>query len=244
MILQSSAVDLETPTGEMRTYVYEPVEKGKYPGLLLYSEIFQLTAPVSRLAAFMAGQGFVVAVPEIYHEYLPLGTILNYDKEGTDKGNALKTTKPVSNFDSDARAVVDFLRSHSACSTKLGSIGICIGGHLAFRAAFNQEILATACFYSTDLHSHSLGAGKNDDSLQRVSEIQGELLMIWGKQDPHIPDTGRRLIHDTLLEAKTNFTWHEFNAQHAFMRDEGHRYDPALALLCHDLVLNLFRRRL
>ena len=41
-----------------------------------------------------------------------------------------------------------------------------------------------------------------------------------------------------------NFTWHEFNGQHAFIRDEGPRYDPELARLCLGLVLALFQRRL
>ena len=35
----------------------------------------------------MAGQGYLVAVPEVYHEYEPLGTVLNYDQVGTDRGN-------------------------------------------------------------------------------------------------------------------------------------------------------------
>jgi carboxymethylenebutenolidase len=40
------------------------------------------------------------------------------------------------------------------------------------------------------------------------------------------------------------FTWHEYNGQHAFMRDEGPRYDPALALVNYRMVLDLFARKL
>jgi carboxymethylenebutenolidase len=47
-----------------------------------------------------------------------------------------------------------------------------------------------------------------------------------------------------MVEAKLAFTWHEFNGQHAFMRDEGERYDPELALLGYDLALKLFQRKL
>ena len=46
------------------------------------------------------------------------------------------------------------------------------------------------------------------------------------------------------MDAGVNFTWHEFNAQHAFLRDEGHRYDPAVARLCYEMVLELLHRRL
>ena len=47
-----------------------------------------------------------------------------------------------------------------------------------------------------------------------------------------------------MSEAGLNFTWHEFNAQHAFIRDEGHRYDPELTLTCYKLAIELFRRKL
>jgi carboxymethylenebutenolidase len=66
------------------------------------------------------------------------------------------------------------------------------------------------------------------------------LLMVWGRQDPHVSDLGRAQIQARLREAERRFTWHEFNAQHAFLRDEGPRYDPALALLSYRLVLDLF----
>jgi carboxymethylenebutenolidase len=52
------------------------------------------------------------------------------------------------------------------------------------------------------------------------------------------------MVYEALTEAGVNFTWHEFNGQHAFMRDEGPRYDPALQLQCYGLALDLFRRKL
>jgi carboxymethylenebutenolidase len=183
-------------------------------------------------------------VPEIYHELEPAGTVLAYDQAGADRGNANKTSKSIAAYDADARAVLEFLRTHEACTGRLGALGICIGGHLAFRAAMHPEVLAAACFYATDIHSHSLGQGKNDDSLARIGEIRAELLHIWGRQDPHVPLEGRNLIKSRLEAAGTRFTWHEFNGAHAFMRDEGPRYDPELALQCWGLVLALFQRRL
>ena len=245
MILKDNEhVDLPTPYGPMRTYVFRPVAEGRYPGVLLFSEIFQVTGPIRRTAALLAGHGFVVAVPEIYHEFLPAGTVLAYDQAGADKGNELKTTKELSSYDADARAVFDFLRSHAACTGKLGVMGICIGGHLSFRAAMNPGVLAGVCFYATDIHKRGLGKGKSDNSLERVGEIQGEMLMIWGRQDPHVPREGRRMVHDALNDAGVHHTWLEFNGQHAFLRDEGHRYDPELALKCYGFALELLKRKL
>ena len=243
-ITDHEVLDLQTPSGPMRTYLFRPVAEGKYPAILLFSEIFQVTGPIRRTAALLASHGFVVAAPEIYHEYEPAGTVLAYDSAGAERGNALKTTKPLAHYDADARAALDFLKTHPASTGRLGTLGICIGGHLAFRAAMNSDVLAATCFYATDIHKRGLGAGMNDNSLERAAEIGGELLMIWGRQDPHVSREGRRVIYDTISDAGVHFQWHEFNAAHAFIRDEGPRYDPAAAQLCYAMALELFKRRL
>jgi carboxymethylenebutenolidase len=241
MILEESSVELPTSRGAMRTYVYRPKAEGRRPGVVLFSEIFQRTGPIGRMAAMLAGNGYVVAVPEIFHELEPAGTVLGYDQAGADAGNAHKVGKSVAAYDEDARAALDHLATRDDCDGKLLTIGVCIGGHLAFRCALDQRVRAAACFYATDLHKASLGAG-GDDSLARAGEIRGELLMAWGRQDPHVPEDGRMKIRARLVEAERSFTWHEFNAAHAFLRDEGPRYDPALALLSYRLVLDLFSR--
>jgi len=243
MILQQETVELSTPSGAMTTYIYRPVAAGRYPGVVLFSEIFQRTGPIGRTAALLAGHGFVVAVPEIFHELEPAGTVIPYDGGGADRGNGHKVAKPIGAFDADTRAALDHLAAHPACTGRLGAMGICVGGHLAFRAAMNADVRAAATFYATDIHKGSLGRG-GDDSLARAGEIRGELLMIWGRQDPHIPGEGRARITQRLTEVGAHFTWHEFNGQHAFIRDEGPRYDPELALHGHRLVIDLFRRKL
>jgi len=236
--------EIQTPTGPMRTYLFRPVAEGKYPGIILYSEIFQMTGPIKRTAALIAGHGYVVAVPEVYHELEPAGTILAYDQAGADKGNYDKYAKELSSYDADAKATLDHLKSLPECSGKLGVVGICLGGHLAFRAAMNPEVLATVCFYATDIHSGTLGNGKKDDSLARASDIKGELLHIWGRQDPHVPQEGRMKVKARLDEVGANYQWIEVNGAHAFMRDEGYRYDPELSALLLPWLFAVFERTL
>ena len=237
-------VDILTPTGPMRTSLFQPAADGPFPGVVLFSEIFQITPPIRRMAATLAGNGYLVAVPEVYHELEAPGTVLAYDTAGADRGNADKVAKELAGYDSDARAVLDFLQSHPACTGQLGTMGVCLGGHLAFRAAMNPSVSAGVCFYATDIHSRTLGLGKNDDTLDRIGEITGEMLMAWGRQDPHVPREGRRLIYDAINDAGVSLQWHEFNGAHAFLRDEGPRYDPALARLAWTLILELFGRAL
>ena len=247
MIVHTDFVDLETPTGPMRTHVYAPAPPtgtARYPGLVLYPEIYQQTGPIVRLSQQLAGHGYVVMAPEIYHEHEPPGTVLAYDKAGTDKGNAYKAATTLATFDHDAAVVIRALGAHSACTGRIGAVGVCLGGHLAFRAALQPQVLAAACFYATDLQGGILAGGTSVDTLARARDIRGELLLVWGRQDPHVPDAARAGIYQALVAAGTPFTWHEFNAQHAFMRDEGPRYDPEAARIALGLALSLFQRTL
>ena len=247
MQIQASEVDLPTPTGTMRCYVYRPkTETGavpkKYPAIILYSEIFQQTSPIRRSAQTMAGHGFMVVVPEVFHELNPIGTVLGYDDAGRDKGNADKVAKHLEAHDSDAQAIIDHVETLDYYSGKIGAMGFCLGGGLAYRAALNPAIAATSCFYATDIHSGVTPSRPGNESLARTGDIRGELQMVWGKQDPHIPPEGRALVYQALSDAAVNFTWHEFNGVHAFMRDEGERFDAELQLLGFQMAIGMFRR--
>ena len=67
---------------------------------------------------------------------------------------------------------------------------------------------------------------------------------VWGRQDPHIPFEGRVIIRARLEAVGARYEWLEVNAAHAFMRDEGPRYDPPLALRALNAALALFERAL
>ena len=247
MIIRSDeTADVPVPgsPGVMRLHLFRPATLGKFPGILFYSEIYQVTDPIRRLAALLAGQGYVVAVPEVYHEYEAPGTVLRYDPVGTDHGNVLKITKPVAAFDADSKAALAYLAGHAACTGKLATMGVCLGGHLAYRAALDPSVSAAACFYATDIHTGTLGAGKADDSLARMSDLKAETLFVWGRRDPHVPFAGRQAIRERLEAVEARYEWHEVDAAHAFLRDEGPRYDPALFLQSVGWALALFHRAL
>ncbi|GAB2690897.1 dienelactone hydrolase family protein [Aliiglaciecola aliphaticivorans] len=192
----------------------------------------------------MACHGFVVIVPEIFHELNPLGTVLEYDDLGKDKGNQDKSQKSLLDHDTDTEAMIDFIRTATYCSNEIGAMGVCIGGHLAYRAALNPAIKAAFCLYATDIHNNALAAEPEQQSLARMADIKGEIHFIWGKQDPHVPKEGRLTIYKQCLATGINYQWSEVNGVHAFMRDEGDRYDGALALQMYQQAVGLFQRTL
>ncbi|GME83281.1 unnamed protein product [Ambrosiozyma monospora] len=128
---------------------------------------------------------------------------------------------------------------------------MCLGGHLAFRALLDKRITAVVGFFATDIHSKSLGAGVNDDSLERVSKefdsYTQELVLFFGTLDSHVPPEGRDLIRKTLRDHGVKFTFMEIaDAQHAYVRDEFSkgRYDSAITSSCLGFLFELFHRKL
>jgi carboxymethylenebutenolidase len=243
MIVTTKDVNIPVGGSLMRTFIAAPKAEGKVPGIILYSDIFQLTGPMLRSCVRLAGYGFVVAAPEIYHRIEPAGTVIPFDDAGRTRGLAGASQTAVADFDVDCRAVLDYLNQHSSVEKgQLGAGGFCIGGHLAFRAALNRDMLATVCFYGTGIHDGKLGKDQDAGSLERASEIEGELLMVFGTLDPHVPEEGRTKINNALERAGTKFSISLYPAEHAFMRDEGPRYDPEITDQAWGEMVQFFRR--
>jgi carboxymethylenebutenolidase len=111
-----------------------------------------------RTCVRLAGYGFVAAAPEIYRRIEPPGTVIPFDDAGRTRGQQDAAKTPVAHFDADCRAGLDWLSKHPKVALgKIGAVGFCIGGHLAFRAAFQPDVRATVCYYGTGIHDGKLG---------------------------------------------------------------------------------------
>ena len=252
MQITTTNVELLIDGFPCRTYVAAPktTQAGaRYPGIVLYSEIFQLTGPICRAANRLAGHGFVVAAPEIYHRRCPPGLVIAYDDPGRMHGNYLAHTTPVADFDATAAAVFDHFEArndvkHNPSGLSFGAMGFCIGGHLALRAALDPRCGAAACAYPTGLHDGNLGADPDAGTLARLSEIKAELLLVFGDVDPHVPVPARNIVRSALEASGVRHTYLELPGEHAFMRDEGARYDPEMADRVFAEAIALYRRTL
>ncbi|KAL2133452.1 hypothetical protein VTI74DRAFT_2338 [Chaetomium olivicolor] len=263
MLIKESYADVQTTANgkesPMRIFLFHPTIPGypnaRFPGVVIFSEIYQVTGPVARFARQIAGQGYIVAAPSSYHDFIgpePLA----YDVPGTDKGNELKITKTLESYDEDSHKTVDYLLSLPTCTGRIGATGMCLGGHLALRASLDPRITASVCYFPTDIHTRTLGPYSSPNSsptpppdsthtIDLLYKIRGEVSLIFGIKDTHVPDAGRDLIRLKMREAGVVFSMHEFAwAQHAFIRDElsKGRYDPAISKTCFEVLLELFGR--
>jgi carboxymethylenebutenolidase len=122
MIVNTSYENVPGPCGSLRTFVAEPKAEGTYPGILCYSDIFQLSGPMLRACVRLAGYGFVAAAPEIYGRIEPAGTVIPFDDAGRTRGMEDAGKTPVAHFDEDGRSVLDWLGRHPRVAKgKLGT---------------------------------------------------------------------------------------------------------------------------
>ncbi|MEP6994549.1 MAG: dienelactone hydrolase family protein [Acidobacteriota bacterium] len=242
MQIATREIDVSVEGRPMRTVIAAPRPKGRYPGILLFSEIFQLTGPIRRSAERLAGHGFVVAAPEIFHRLEPPGLVIPYDDAGRMRGQDDAARTSVAQFDADRAAALDALDAQpdvvGAC---LGAVGFCIGGHLAFRAALDPRVRAAVCCYPTGLHDGRVGSSPDVGSLARAGEITGQLLVVFGEADPHVPEEGRWRVAESLAAAGERHRVALYPGEHAFMRDEGPRFDAQAADAVWGEMINLFR---
>jgi carboxymethylenebutenolidase len=171
----------------------------------------------------------VVCVPEIYPRGPLAGVALEFDDAGKQAGLDGAAGTTTAQFDGDREAAVDYLAGR-ADVTEVQAVGFCLGGHLAFRAAFDPRVAATVCFYPTGLHDGALGADADAGTLTRAAEIRGRLMIVFGSKDPHVPAGARARILETLYAAGLeDLELHIYRGgEHAFMRDVGPRHDPML----------------
>jgi carboxymethylenebutenolidase len=243
MVVTTSAVEVTRDGKTMRMLVTEPRGGGPCPGVVMYSDIFQVTGAQTRMSTRLAGYGFVVVTPEIWNRVEPPGTAIPFDDAGRTRGleNAKKTS--VAEMDADCRAALDWLAAHSRVREgEIGAMGFCIGGHLAFRAALQPDVRATVCFYPTGVHDGRLAKDEDAGTLARVGEIRGALLLVFGTRDPHVPEDARAKIDAALKAAGTRFDTKLFDAEHAFMRDEGPRWDPEASDQAWERAIDVLRQ--
>ena len=227
MQIKRREVGLTVDDSLMRLYVAEPAVPGKYPGILFYSDIYQLGGPIVRLVDRLAGYGYVVAAPEIFHRLMPIGTVIEPNDVGRLRGNDAAGRTAIAQYDADTSAALHWLQTDPAVAPgQIGTLGFCIGGHLACRAALSPIVKAAVCCYPTGIHSGRLGRDRAD-TLERLGELSAQLLLIFGDQDPHVPAEGRDTIGAALASAGIDHKTLLYTANHTFMRDDGYRYDPA-----------------
>ncbi|MCB9896016.1 MAG: dienelactone hydrolase family protein [Planctomycetes bacterium] len=227
----------------MDAYFAFPGEGGPYPGVVVFQEIFGVNEHIREVCRRIAAQGYVAVAPDVYHrtaQRLELG----YEPEDVAQGRQHKDKCTVAGLLADTRASIKALHDRDdVLNGKLGCVGFCFGGHVAFIAATLPEFAATACFYGGGITTMRPGGG--EPSIKLAPQIEGRILMLYGDQDKGIPPEQVEQVRNALADAGKRYEVRTFvGAGHGFACDKRLSYHVGASNEAWKLVFDMWSQEL
>jgi carboxymethylenebutenolidase len=219
--------------GSFSAYLATP-KSGKGPGIVLIQEIFGVNKVMRDLADGFAAQGYTVMCPDLFWRQEPGIQITDKSKAEWDKAFKLfqgfNTDKGVD----DLKATLAALRKHPACTGKVGSVGYCLGGKLAYLMATRSDSDVNVGYYGVGIQ----------DMLGEAKAIKKPLILHIAGKDQFVPPEAQAKIK-TGLTGNAQVALHDYAAQdHAFARVGGEHYDKAAADAANKRTAEFFKRHL
>ncbi|MGD0730085.1 MAG: dienelactone hydrolase family protein [Terracidiphilus sp.] len=208
----------------LSAYVAHP-EGDPIAGLVVIQEIFGVNAHIRSVADGYAKDGFLAVAPALFDRIQP-GIELAY--EGPDMQTAMSLVPKLDPEKSlaDIAAAIDY----AAASTgkKVGVIGYCFGGTMAWLAATRLHPAAAVGYY----------AGRIADYAEESPTAP--VMLHFGRQDTHIPAEGVQKLH--ALHPQVEIHW--YDAGHGFNCDARASYNAAAAALARQRSLQFLKKHL
>ncbi len=227
---------------DITAYLAKPSGKGTFPAVVVLQEIFGLNAHIRDTADRLAAAGFVALAPALFQRTAP-GLDIGYSPEDIKLGRSHKDQTTAPQLLSDLDASIAFLEERPDVHPgKVGCIGFCFGGHVAFLAATLPKVAATASFYGTNIPVNTPGGGS--PTITRAKDIKGEIELFFGTKDASIPAEHVSQIEDALKDAGVPHAIHRYPAGHGFFCNYRSDYDKPSAEDAWEKVVRLFKRTL
>jgi carboxymethylenebutenolidase len=200
--------------GEFDGYLALPAS-GYGPGIVVLQEIFGVNDHMRNVADWYAAHGFVALCPDLFWRMERGVELTDAEWEkAIDFYQRLDEAKAVE----DSAAALEFLRKHSACSGRVGAVGFCFGGNLAYLLSvrFKPD-------YGVSI----------EKSLGEANNLGSPLLLHIAGRDQFCPPEAQAQIHATL-DSNPLVTIYDYpEMDHAFARPSGEHYDAAAAELAN-----------
>lgn len=207
----------------MKAYLASPAGSGKYPAVIIGMEIFGITDHIREITNLVAELGYVAIALDFYHRTAP-GTELPYNQDGRTTGLELMHKLKRSEVLIDVKNSIDFLRSRADVTGKIGFLGFSIGGHIAYLAATQLDIKATACFYAGWLTNTDIELSRPDPTITLtggISKNGGRIVYFVGDQDSLITEEQLKIMKTVLISTNTNFEILVYpNTKHGFFCEQ------------------------
>ena len=224
-------IDIKTAQeGTFRGYLALPAS-GKGPGIVLCQEIFGINAYIREVADYYAEEGYVVLAPDLFW-LLEKDVDLGYSEAEWKKAFDLLQRMDVDKAMEDVTAAVRTLRTRVEVSGKVGALGFCLGGRLAYLAAARSGVDCAVGYYGVTIEKY----------LNEAARIKVPMVLHFASEDKYAPPEAVEKIRNAFSGRKDVEIYSYPGVDHAFARTGGMHYDRPASMMAHSRSIALFRK--
>ncbi|MDB5396306.1 MAG: carboxymethylenebutenolidase [Rhodospirillales bacterium] len=219
-----------TDAGRFGAYLAEPAGTGSAPGMLVIQEIFGINQNVRSICDDYAAQGYVAIAPDLFWRQEPGLQLDSNSKEGWKRAMELLQGFSETKGIEDLIATLAWLRTHPRVSAKVGTVGYCLGGKLAYLMSTRSDVDAAVGYYGVGI----------EGSIGEAGAITHPLMLHVAEKDGFSSPEAQKAIRDGLAPI-VHATVHTYpGVDHAFARKGGDHYDANAANLADGRTASFF----
>ncbi len=226
-------ITIQGPDGGFGAYLAVPTSTPA-PGIVVAQEIFGVNQVMRDVCDWLAGAGYLACCPDIFWRIEPNIQITDKTKAEWDRAFELFGLFDADKGIVDLKATLAHLRGHDSCSGKVGSLGYCLGGKLAYLMATRSDTDCSVGYY---------GVGLNE-LLGEAGDISRPLMLHMASEDQFVLPEAQAAITAGVAD-NARVTLHVYEGRdHAFARPGGEHFDQAAAKLANERTLESFKENL
>lgn len=213
-------ISIACPDGAFGAYLAHPAS-GSGPGILVIQEIFGVNKDMRDHCDRLAREGYLALCPDIFWRQEPGVQITDQSEEEWAKAFELYKGFDVAKGVADLRTALACLRTTNGCTGKVGVVGFCLGGLLAYIMATDSDADCSVSYYGVGI----------DERLDDATRITVPTILHIAEEDGFVPKDAQAKINKAL-DGHPHVTVHNYpGVDHAFARNKGVNYDKAAAEL-------------
>ena len=216
--------------GQFKAYLAVP-DSGSGPGIILLQEIFGINQHMRDVADYYAEEGYVVLVPDLFWRLEP-GIELSYSEADFGKAFGYYQRFDIDQSILDTQDALQTLRDRPECTGKIGALGFCLGGKLAYLSAARTDVDCAVSYYGVGI----------EENLSEAKNIRIPIIFHFAEADQFVPSPAREQIIDGFADHSDAEIYIYPGVDHAFNTPGRSAYDKPSALMAHSRTIALFRR--
>ena len=226
-------ITIDTGDGSMQAYVARP-QAALAPAVVVIQEIFGVNEVMRDIADGLAAEGFLAIAPDLFWRIEPGVDITDQSEAEWKKAFALYNAFDVDKGVHDIQATINTVRNDPACSKKVGAVGFCLGGLLAFLTATETNADASVSYYGVGI----------ENRVDEAGNLQGWLEMHIAEEDQFVPKAAQEKIKAELAGNPRVEIYSYPGRDHAFAREGGEHYHAGDAKAANQRTAAFLRQHL